>query len=85
MELYSNEALFLCSTRLGEQVIRYVRRDPELRDLPLQFEYGLVDGTTRVVGRFSGRKAGKRAVVWVSVSLLYDDQLQLTHALSWLS
>ena len=65
------------------QIFAYVRREPALRTLHLEFEYGLVDrSSSRAVAKFCCINCAscQSGVVWVSALTRLDGTWALTHA-----
>lgn len=66
------------------QIFSYVASEPVLRQLSLEFEYGLVDrSSSRAVAKFSCADCASchSAVVWVSALTQLDGTWILTHAI----
>lgn len=67
----------------ASQIFSYILKEPTLRQLSLEFEYGLVDrSSSRAVAKFSCANCAscQSGVVWVSALTRLDGTWALTHA-----
>jgi len=70
--------------RAAPQIFGYLKAHPVLRELRLQFEYGLVDKAGhRGVAKFSrgDGRGSPFAAVWVSAATAVDGSWVVTHAI----
>lgn len=67
----------------AERIFGHVERDPELRSMELDFDYGLIDApSSRAVAKFSAANAA-HATVWVTAATQLDGSWCITHSLQW--
>ena len=85
MEHVANRDRFCDVAPAAERIFVHIQRDPELRGMELDFDYGLVDAPSlRAVAKFScARQRNCNAVVWVTAATRLDGSWQITHSLQW--
>ncbi len=68
----------------ADRIFGHVERHPELSEMPLAFDYGLVDApSSRAVAKFSCSTHPGPAVVWVTAATQMDGSWRVTHSLQW--
>jgi len=61
-------------------IFEYVHAQPALRELRLQFGYGMVQGPRRAVAQFSGVEESWHVLVWVTADASCDGNWLLRHS-----
>jgi Mrp family chromosome partitioning ATPase len=84
MEHVPSKDRFWTVAPAADRIFVHVRNDPDLSDIELDFDYGLVDSpSSRAVAKFSGASRSGHAVVWVTAATQLDGNWVVTHSLHW--
>ena len=86
MEHVASQNQFWDVAPAADRIFVHIRSDPALSELPLDFDYALVDApSSRAVAKFScGSTRGcAPAVVWVTAATQSDGDWVISHCLHW--
>lgn len=83
MEHVQSRDMFVVRSKGALRILEYLRTDPGLRELQLDFQYGLLEGKTRAVARFKSLQGSKRPVIWVRASEGTDGHWRVSHSVAY--